>query len=157
VTTSIREQIFVLVEAALNATSISGTDRPSGLTVHRERTRPLETDSLPATLPYADDDVPKPLGGQVYAAPLTERHLSLTLEHRAIGSTSVSPDEALDSLIVWGTKALFADERFGGLANGVEEGRTVWSSREGDVAIAAAKQSFTIRYRTSRLDPTLKT
>lgn len=129
---------------------------PAGLTVHRERTRPIEIDSLPAIMVYADDDAPKPLAQQVYAAPLTERQLTLALECRAQGSSGVSPDEALDPVLVWAAKTALANERFGGLASGVEEGRTVWASREGDVPVASAKLSFTIRYRTSRLDPTSK-
>jgi hypothetical protein len=151
--TSIREQIMVLLVAALNA---GGAGSPVGLTVHRERTRPIEIDSLPAILIYADDDVPKTLGQQVYAAPLTERQFSLALECRAQGTTGISPDEALDPVLVWAAKTVLANERFTGLASGVEEGRTVWSSREGDVPVASAKLSFTIRYRTSRLDPTSK-
>ena len=48
-------------------------------------------------------------------------------------------------------------KRFGGLANGVEEGRTVWSSRERRHSGRIGKDGiFTIRYRTSRLDPTSK-
>jgi hypothetical protein len=148
---SIREQIMVLLVAALGASG-----KPSGLTVHRERTRPIETDSLPAIMVYADDDAPKPLSQQVYAAPLTERQFSLALECRAQGSGSVSPDAALDPVLVWAVQTMVTGERFGGLASGVEEGRTVWSSREGDVPVASAKLSFTIRYRTSRLDPTSK-
>ena len=132
------------------------TGGPSGLTVHRERTRAIEVDSLPAIMIYADDDVPKTLGQQVYAAPLTERQFSLALECRAQGSTSVSPDEALDPVLVFAAQTVLANEQFGGLASGVEEGRTVWSSREGDAPIATAKLNFTIRYRTSRLDPTSK-
>jgi hypothetical protein len=151
--TSIREQIVVLLVAALNA---SGSGRPAGLTVHRERTRPIEIDSLPAILVYADDDAPKPLGQQTYAAPLTERRLSLSIECRAAGSSGVAVDQALDPLLVWAASAVRADEKFGGLANGVEEGRTVWSSRETDTQIAAAKWGITIIFRTSRLDPTSK-
>jgi hypothetical protein len=150
--TSIREQIMVLLVAALN----SGLSGITGLTVHRERTRPIEIDSLPAIMVYADDDVPKTLGQQVYAAPLTERQFSLALECRAQGSSSVSPDAALDPVLVWAAMTVLANERFGGLASGVEEGRTVWSSREGDVPVASAKLNFTIKYRTSRLDPTSK-
>ena len=149
--TSIREQIMVILVAALN-----GASGITGLTVHRERTRPIEIDSLPAIMVYADDDVPKTLGQQTYAAPLTERQFSLVLECRAQGSSSVSPDEALDPVLVWAAKTVLANERFGGLANGAEEGRTVWSSREGTTPVASAKLSFTIRYRTSRLDPTSK-
>jgi hypothetical protein len=129
---------------------------PSGLTVHRERTRPIETDSLPAIMVYADDDVPKTLAQQVYDAPLTERQFSLTLECRAAGSSGVSIDAALDPILVFAAQTVLANERFGGLASGVEEGRTVWASKEGDTPVAAAKLSFTIRYRTSRLDPTSK-
>lgn len=151
-TTSIREQIIVAIVAALS----SGSGMPSGLTVHRERTRPIEIDSLPAIMIYADDDVPKTLGAQTYAAPLTERHLSLELECRAAGSSGVSPDAALDPILVWATLQVLADDRFGGLASGVEEGKTAWSSKEGDTPLAAAKLSFTVRYRTSRLDPTSK-
>jgi hypothetical protein len=148
---SIREQIMAALVAAL-----AGAGGPSGLTVHRERTKPIETDSLPAILAYADDDVPKPLAGQNYKAPLTERQLTVALECRAQGSASTSVDQALDPILVWAAQAIQKDETFGGLANGIEEGRTVWNSREGDVPIAAAKLSITIKYRTSRLDPTSK-
>jgi hypothetical protein len=148
---SIREQIMVLLVAALGASG-----KPSGLTVHRERTRPIEVDSLPAIMVYADDDVPKPLAGQNYAAPLTERQFSVVLECRAQGSGSVSPDAALDPVLVWAVQTIVAGERFGGLASGVEEGRTVWSSREADVPVASAKLSLTIKFRTARSDPTSK-
>jgi hypothetical protein len=148
---SVREQIVAALVAALSAGG-----GPAGLTVHRERTRPIEIDSLPSILVYADDDVPKPLAQQTYDAPLTERHLSLSIECRAAGSSGVAVDQALDPILVWAASAVRADEKFGGLASGVEEGRTVWSSRETDTQVAAAKWSITIRYRTSRLDPTSK-
>jgi hypothetical protein len=146
---SIREQILVALQAALAAGG-----GPAGLTVHRERTRPIEIDSLPAIVPYAEDEQPKTLGGEVYRAPLTERQLSIGVQCRAKGTASVSPDTALDPILVWAMKTVLANETFGGLANGVEENRTVWSSREGDDPIAAATVHFTIKYRTSRLDPT---
>lgn len=150
---SIREQIIQDLIVALSA---GGAGSPAGLTVHRERTRPIEIDSLPAIMVYAADDAPKPLAQQIYRAPLTERQLSLSLECRAQGSGSISPDEALDPVLVWAAQAVRADETFGGLASGVEEGRTVWASKEGDTVVAAAKWSITIKYRTSRLDPTSK-
>jgi hypothetical protein len=149
---SIREQIIAAVVAALTA----HPSPPAGLTIHRERTRPIETDSLPAIMVYADDDVPKTLAAQTYKSPLTERQLSLWLEARASAASGISVDQALDPVLVFAALAVFADETFGGLANGVEEGRTVWVSREGDVAVAAAKWGITIKYRTSRLDPTSK-
>jgi hypothetical protein len=158
---SIREQIIGAAVAALSVASITKRDgsvvsKPTGLTIHRERTRPIEIDSLPAIMMYNDDDPPKPLAQQTFRAPLTEHQLLAALELRAQGSAGVSPDAALDPLYVWAILALGADETFGGLASGIEEGRTAWSSREGDVPVAAAKLSITVRYRTSRLDPTSK-
>lgn len=151
---TIREQIIVALVAALNAAAPgSGI---TGLTIHRERTRPIETDSLPAVLVYFDDDVPKPLGQQIYRAPLTERQLTLAVECRAQGSASISPDAALDPLLIFVFSTVRADVTLGGLASEFEEGKTQWNSREGDVPIAAARLSFTVRYRTSRLDPTSK-
>lgn len=146
---SIREQIILAMVAAFNAGG-----GPAGLTVHRERTRPIETDSLPAVMIYNDDDQPKPLAQQTYRAPLVERQLTVGVQCRAQGSASVTPDAALDPVLVWVLKQIFSDETFGGLANGVEEIRTVWSSREGDKPVAAATIHFTIKYRTSRTDPT---
>lgn len=145
---SIREQILV----ALGTVLASGG--PVGLTVHRERTRPIEIDDLPAIMFYAEDEQPKNLGNQTFRAPLTERQLSVGVQCRAKGTATVSVDEALDPVLVWAMKTVMANETFGGLANGVEEDRTVWSSREGDDPIAAATVHFTIKYRTSRLDPT---
>jgi hypothetical protein len=127
---------------------------PAGLTVHRERTRPIETDSLPAIMLYCEDEQPKNLGNQTYRAPLTERQLSVGVQCRAKGTSSISPDAAIDPVLVWVIKTVMGNETFGGLANGAEEDRTVWSSREGDDPIAAATVHFTIKYRTSRLDPT---
>lgn len=103
---------------------------------------------------YAEDDQPKNLANQNYRSPITERQLSIGVQGRAKGATGVPPDQALDPIMVWAIKTVMANETFGGLANGVEEGRTVWSSREGDDPIAAATVHFTIKYRTSRLDPT---
>lgn len=150
-TASIRNQIFDAIETVLAASG-----GPTGLTVHRERTRPIEKETMPAILLYADDDIPKPLGGQQYKAPLTERQLGLVCQCRAMGTLSISPDEALDPLIVWATKQIVGNEQFGGLANGVDEQRTVWISREGEVPVAAAAIHFTVKYRTARADPTSK-
>jgi hypothetical protein len=60
-------------------------------------------------------------------------------------------------VLVWAVMGGFVDETFGGLALGAEEIRTEWKSREADASIAAATLHFSIRYRTTRLDPTSKT
>lgn len=152
---TIRERIIAAVVAALGASQTpDGFARPSGLTVARESTRPIETDSLPSIFVYFEDDAPKPFDAQKFRSPYAERSLSLAMDCRAAASQSVSADQALDPVIAWAFKAGFADETFGGLALGAEEGKTTWKSREADMAIAAATIRFSIRYRTSRLDPT---
>lgn len=152
---SIRERIVANVIAALGAAATpDGYSKPTGLTVHRERTRPIETDSLPAILVYFEDDAPRDFDKQQYRSPLVIRDLAVALQCRAQGSQSVSPDQALDPVLVWALKAGLADETFGTLALGAQELKTEWKSREGDVPVAAATLHFSIRYRTSRLDPT---
>jgi hypothetical protein len=158
VASSIRETILSAIVANLVATGV-----PAGVTVHRMRTRPIEDDQLPAILVYSEDDEPIPLGGQTFKPPLVQRQLVIYLEYRAQGSTTVSPDEALDPLIVWGTQTMVSNEKFvsdsfpDGLGMGVVEGKTAWMSKEGDAIVAAASTQWTVKYRTSRLDPTSRT
>lgn len=155
---SIREQIIDAIVANLEASG-----KPAGLTVHRLRTRPIEEDSLPSILIYAEDDEPKPVDGQQFKSPLVERSLVIYLEYRAEGSLAVAPDQALDPLIVWGTKTMVSNEKFvsnaypGGLGMGVVELKTAWMSKEGDKLFAAASTQWQVKYRTSRLDPTSRT
>lgn len=155
---SIREQIIDQIVANLEAVG-----KPTGLTVHRMRTRPIEEDVLPAILVYTEDDEPKTLGAQVFKAPLVERRLVVYIEYRAEGSLAVAPDQALDPLVIWGTKQMVTHEKFvsnaypDGLGMGVVELKTAWLSKEGDKMFAAASTQWLVHYRTSRLDPTSRT
>jgi hypothetical protein len=156
---TIRQQIIVSILACLTADEAGGSNppaKPAGLTVHRERTRSIEADELPAILVYFEDEKPRPIGSH-YKAPLTERDMSIAVEFRAAGSTGVSPDEALDPLMAWALYQIFGNESCNGLANGVEEGRTEWRAKEGDIALASATTHLSIKYRTSRIDPSSRT
>jgi hypothetical protein len=146
-TPTIREQILAAIETLLVS---------PGLNVHRERTRPIDEDSLPAVVIKCDDDAPRTLADQRFGAPLTERCLEIKFECRAQGGDRISPDQALDPVLAWVVYQVMNNERLGGLAMGATEGRTVWNSREGDQPIAAATLNVSIKYRTSRLDPTSK-
>jgi hypothetical protein len=156
---SIRLGIIGALVSALGASTVGSLTAPAGLTVLRERTRPIETDSLPSIFAYFEDDQVKPFDQQTYRSPFVIRELAVAAECRAQGSQSQSltPDQALDPILVWCVLAGLADETFGGLALGAIEHRTGWKSREADVPVAAATLHFSIRYRTSRLDPTSKT
>lgn len=148
---SIREQIAGAVIAAA-----SGPGAPAGLNVHRERTRPLESDQLPAILFYFEDDEPEPLAKQKFRAPLSERCLNMVAEIRVVPTADQAPDEAIDDLYVWLIQALGADESFGGLAMGITEGPVKWFSKEADVIFAGAAVHLSVHYRTKRLDPSVK-
>lgn len=144
---SIREQLVDAVVALLQI---------QGVTVHRERTRPIEDETLPAILLYFEDEDPAPLGSE-RRAPLVERSLQVVVECRAEAIGGKSPDQTLDPLLVWTAQQLLQNETIGGLANGVAEGRTSWSSKESGTTLASSTSLYTIRYRTSRLDPTSRT
>lgn len=149
---SIREQIAAAVVALLGAESIDlGT--PLNLTVHRERTRPIEKDKLPAILVYFEDEEPTPLAKQRFSAPLTERHLNVVLEMRTVPDAGQAPDEAVDPLYMWAVQQILGNEKLGGLAMGVTEGPMKWMATEADLVYAGAALHLVIHYRTSRLDP----
>ena len=144
---SIREQI---AEQVVELLSVPGGP---ALTVHRERTRPIEKDKFPAILVYFEDDEPTPLMKQRFQAPLTERHLNLVLELRTVPDSGSAPDEAIDPLYLWVIAQLLPNERLSGLAMGITEGPMKWTSTEADRVYAGAALHLVIHYRTSRIDP----
>jgi hypothetical protein len=153
---SIREQLAAQVVAALSAEPAGDVEQPANLTVHRERTRPITQDNLPAILAYFEDEEPTPLAKQRFQAPIVERHLNLVLELRVTPTADQSPDEAVDPLYLWAMQQVMVDEKFGGLAMGVTEGPMKWMATESDAIIAGAALHLIIHYRTSRLDPSVK-
>jgi hypothetical protein len=155
---SIREQVASAIVAAISGSGALGaTGMPAGLNVHRERTRPIEKDDLPAVLIYFEDEEPEPLAKERFRAPLTERCLDVVAEIRCVPQSGQSPDEAIDAIYVWLMQSLGADETFGRLAMGIIEGPVKWFSKEVDVIYAGAAVHLSVHYRTSRLDPTTKT
>lgn len=142
-----RELILQAVVAALGASS-----KPTGVAVHRYRTRPLERDALPALVVY-----PAVREGAV-AETITrldhddalERALRVRVEIRAEGEP---PDEALDPLYVWVVKSLRADPTLGGLAQDLEEEAVSFDAAERDAVYAAAAVDFHVTYYTSEDDP----
>jgi hypothetical protein len=157
---TIRETIIGLVIGYLQADtpaakrSPAAADppaKPAGLTIYRERTRAIEEETLPAVFLYFEDK-PGRLISANYNAPLVERELTISMEFRAAGAAG-----AIDPLYAWAMYQIFGNESFGGLVNSVEEGKTEWLSKEGDVPLAASTTQLSIKYRTSRIDPSSRT
>jgi len=148
---SIREQIADYFVGILQANGA-----PAGLTVLRERTRPIEAENdLPAILLYFEDEEPASISSeQKRTPPLVERSLHIIVELRARVTGGVSSDTTLDPLLVWTEQQIKQNETAGGLANDAKLGKITWISKEADVTVAAAIANYHIRYRTARTDPT---
>lgn len=140
---SVRERIMAALEAAVN-----GAGKPAGLNVHRQRRRPIDRDKLPATVVYAiREDVRAFSTGPIRDV---ERRLRVRLEHRATGAPE---DQVLDPYLVWGTKALKADETLGGLCREINEVLIEWDGEQADQVYAGAGQEFEVIYETTEADP----
>lgn len=152
---TIRDRIADAALTTLSAAWVSGDPgpaKPAGLNVHRERTRAIESEGCPAILVYLEDEDQRPISSR-RRSPLTERNLVLGLELRALGSATLSPDKALDPLYMWAMYRIFLDESLGGLVNDIDEVKTRWNSKQGDLALASQTTLLAVKYRTDRIDP----
>lgn len=141
---SVREQVIAAVMTALN------TGRPGGVpATERTRMLALEASQLPSTVLVPRRESVQFKGGRW--SPLVERTLTVELEHRALGSAGVTPDQAADAQLSWPVKALCGNT-LGGLAMEIRETGTEWGySDEGQPGVLAS-QSFEIAYTTRVAD-----
>lgn len=140
---SIREQIVDVIVQKLDEAG-----KPSGLTVHRYRTRPIHRDALPAMVVYLlRDPKDQTIRG---AVPEAQRTLRVGVECRVEGEPI---DTQLDPLYVWAVRQLREDPTLGGLARDLQEAGTEWDAGELDKAYGAAAAVFEITYRTHLNDP----
>lgn len=152
-----RELILKWIKGLLDGSNVpdglvAGATKPAGLTVHRYRGLPLDSDDLPAQVVYPLQETAQRVGSRT--GPLYEEKFIVRVEHR-VESSSVSPDEALDPLINWTVQVVGADERLGGLALDVQKKGTVWDP---DVPViretfGAAATDFEIRHQTRKHNP----
>lgn len=143
-----RDSIIAAVVTALGVASVGGTTKPTGLDVHRMRTRPIQADALPAMVVFwLGDEAPSP-----DATSRTMRSTRIAVECR-VAHPGTNPDAALDPLLVWATKAVLADHTLGGLASEVEEGRSYPDLGDQGEAVAAAAIEFVVKYQTTWNDP----
>jgi hypothetical protein len=147
-----RERILKAIAAALAQPSVTIDGvvhtKPTGLNVHRQRRRSIETDTLPATIPYLLEEAVALEEHAPVAA--CYRVARIRLEHRALGAPE---DAAVDPLVSWGTKVLIADPTLGGLANAIEEKRLEWDGEEMDEDFAACGQDFEVEFSTPEHNP----
>ncbi|WKZ15433.1 MAG: hypothetical protein QY317_16175 [Candidatus Jettenia caeni] len=138
---SIREQILSAILTALN------TGRPQGVPQATREGKEYESSQLPSVTIRPQGEVV----GQVHGRRglIRGRQLKVVVECRGSGNI---PDQALDTYLVWITKALDGNT-LNGLANDmVEEGQITWLSEIADKTYGMATVEFTVYYQTKKGD-----
>lgn len=144
-----REQVIAAWVAKLQA------DALAGVTVHRYRTRPIDSDKLPAWVVYpitapggeSERVQRRTLGGEV------DRSLNIRTEIRVVATPPLAPDAALDPHYLAIIESLLGDQTLGGLTLDIEERATSFDAVERDQVYAAAGVDFEVTYATLEADP----
>ena len=144
------------------AAVLDGPGKPEGVTVHRQRDRPIWVDDLPAIVVYPapnPNDVEEEVswsrtGGRMGGS--VDRTMNCRIELRAEVPDDEPATDVLDPLYVWAVKALHGSDRLNGLVvRGPEEQRSASQTEtDGERTIARMAVEFEVLYRTRMLDPT---
>ena len=138
---SIRKQIITAFVDALKV----GTNRPGP--IFRSRAEPLSArDQLPAFAVYPIEEDPSDQGSTI-----TLRVLTVRVECLVAGMPP--QDQALDPLLVYAVKTVFADANLQARLFHLEEKRTAWTFESSYEGVAAAQLDFLVTYATTRGDP----
>jgi hypothetical protein len=144
---SVRTRILEAVCDALRVGEAGGSARPAHLTVHRMKQTPIESDELPALAVY-----PLSVGGALGAIDSMTNSMEVRIEARCkVGK--LSPDEAIDPLLVWIQKAIKADDTFEGIASQCIEGGITYDEEIMETGFAAASYDWTVVFFTTENDP----
>lgn len=148
---SIRKQLRdhaggLLSGAVVPAGLVVGATKPVGLGVHAFRTRPLEKDSLPASVVYSGDEN---IARSSHDLDVVREYM-LAVEHRVKGGDI---EALLDPLLTWAIQVLLADRQFGGLIVDIEETKIEWAAEERDAVYGGAAHLFKVTYMTAINNP----
>lgn len=143
--------VLTAVVAAVQVAAVGATPKPSGLTAHRMRTRPIESEALDAGAVFVvwwagDDPV------EYDASRRAKRKAHIWVEARTKQSGS-SPDAALLPLLAWAVKSVLADITLAGASVDIDEGRSIPDLEERKDSLAAAAVEFIVSYMTEFNDP----
>jgi len=138
---SIREQIITAFVSALQA----GANPPGA--IFRSRAEPLSArEHLPAFAVYPIEEDPSDEGSTI-----TMRRLTVRVECFVAGMPP--QDAALDPLLVYAVKTVFADANLAARLFHLEEKHTAWDFESSYEGVAAAPLDFVVTYATTRGDP----
>lgn len=137
---SVREQI---VTAFVDALKI-GANRPGP--IFRSRAESLSArDELPAFVVYPVEENCEDAGSTV-----AMRELTVRVECLVAGMPP--QDAALDPLLIYAVKTVFADGNLASRLFHLQEKRTAWSFEKSYEGVAAAELDFLVTYATTRGD-----
>lgn len=139
-----------IVQAFVTTLDFNDPGKPTGLTVHRDDSEPLERDDLPALVAYPNTD---PLGLGDHQS--DEHSLEILVEARVRKTDPLHViDQLLDELYVWAVQRVHVDRSFGGLAKNVRLTRRGWDREAADSQHGLLLMGFTVEYFTALGDPT---
>ncbi len=141
-----------LILAAIVAALTDAADKPPALTIHRYRTRPIDSDRLPAAVVYVGPGrggVGENVSRMDHDTGL-EHALSVRIELRIMGEP---PDAVLDPLYVWAVKTLRSNPTLGGLARDLEEQTSSFDAEERDRVYGALAIDVLVTFATKENDP----
>lgn len=139
--TSVREQIITAFVDALEA----GMNPPGP--IFRSRAEPLSArDHLPALVVYPLEEDCSEEGSSIALRALTVRVECLV--------AGMPPqDQALDPLLTYAVKTVFADANLAARLFHLQEKHTSWDFEKSYEGVAAAPLDFLVTYATTRGDP----
>jgi hypothetical protein len=145
---SIREQILQALVDLWDEPS-----KPTGLTVHRDPSRPIPSDDLPA-LAVSMEPSDSERTERLDHSPGVERTMTVRAGIRAGGSDVESLYEQTDEIYVWVVTQVALDRTLGGLSEDIVERRASFEAAEADKTFHALGILFDVTYFTSEDDPT---
>jgi len=145
--TTIRNQII-----GAFVTLLSATGKPSGLVVSRMQVTNKEEEDVFSIVVRPEREGIIRAEGKQRNYPIRSRSLSVRLECRAKCTTGQSPDEALDPLLAWITKALANEQTYAKLAVDSDESEITWEGENADSTFGLAIVTYGVNYITSRAD-----
>lgn len=150
-----------IVQRFVKVLTHPGAGQPPGLSVHRQPTRSLEEDELPAAVPWvAEEAVELVEHGDTPAESVVQRTLQISVDHRAMGAgddpelAGKTGDQLVDASLTWAITALIGDATLMAMVFSLEETGTEWQQAELDEVLAQASQGWEVIYHTPENDPT---
>lgn len=144
---TLRQQIL---DALLE--TLSGADKPAGLTVLKARKRPSVPGELPVMMIVCGKESVTRASNSV-KSPIVSRVLRIGLDVWVVDPES---QDALEPFVAWGTAAIMDSGLLGGAARDITEDEIVWDFDMLENSFGRTTQWFTVYYVTTTISQEAK-